>query len=123
MVDAKEAGRALKLLSEKLNKIVNTDFKNKEPCKSYGCLECKHFQREEGYDQQWGMFGFFYYKCKKQPDRNMYNHDNTYSILDIEPDYNPNFHYDKAKGECPYFERGENELIYMSEKEKKKHIY
>lgn len=31
----------------------------------------------------------------------------------------PYFHYENAKGKCPYFERGENELTYMSEKEKR----
>ena len=53
----------------------------------------------------------------------MYDHDNTYTIFDIEPDYSPYFHYDKAKGECPYFEQGKNELVYMSEKEKNECIF
>ena len=48
----------------------------------------------------------------------MYDNNNCYNIFDIEPDYSPYYHYDKAKGECPYFERGENKLIYMSEEEK-----
>ena len=116
-----EIGKALKIISDRLK---NTDaYTDDRPCKKYGCLECKHFQRKEGYDQQWGRFAFFYYKCKKQPDRNMYNNDNNYTIFDIEPDYNPNFHYDKAKGECPYFEQGKNELVYMSEKEKNECIF
>lgn len=116
-----EIGKALKIISDRLK---NTDaYADDRPCKKYGCLECKHFQRKEGYDQQWGRFAFFYYKCKKQPDRNMYDHDNTYTIFDIEPDYSPYFHYDKAKGECPYFEQGKNELVYMSEKEKNECIF
>ena len=65
----------------------------------------------------------FLINVKKQPDKNMYDYDNNYSIFDIEPDYSPHFYYDKAKGECPYFERGKNELIYMSEKEKSSYIY
>jgi len=114
--------KALKLISER---IVNTNFNDyceNETCKPYGCLECKNFRRQEGYDQQRGSFSFLYFKCKKQPDRDMHNYDNTYNIFDIEPDYSSYFHYDKSKGECPYFERGENDLVYMSEKEKRKSI-
>lgn len=119
MLNPTEIGMSLKSIS---NRLKNMDFYKSEPCKTYGCSECKHFQKEEGYDQGRGWFGFLYYKCKKQPDRNMYNRDNIYDIFDIEPDYNLNFHYDKAKGECPYFERGENELIYMTDEEKKECI-
>ena len=116
-----EIGKAFKKVSDRLrNADANADDR---PCKKYGCLECKHYQREEGYDHQWGRFAFFYYKCKKQPDRNMYDYDNKYTIFDIEPNYSPHFHYDKAKGECPYFEQGENELVYMSVKEKNKCIF
>ena len=116
---ATETTKAFKTILERLK----NPIKEEVPCKKYGCLECKHFQRTEGYDQQWGRLGFFYYKCKKQPNRNMYNYENRYDIFDIEPDYSPHFHNNKAKGECPYFEHGENELIYMSEKEKAKCIY
>lgn len=121
ILSGEKVGKALKTISTRL-KDINMDT-DKEDCKEYGCLNCKHYQREEGYDQQWGHFAFFYSKCKKQPDRNMYDHDNRYTIFDIEPDYSPHFHYDKAKGECPYYEEGENELVYMSEKEKNKIVY
>jgi hypothetical protein len=110
------AGEALKSIC---NKLRNTNWANSiEPCKTYGCLECKNFIRKEGYDQHRGCFAFFCSECKKQPDKNMNDFYNTYTILDIEPDYNPNFHYDAAKGECPYFEQGENELLFMTTEEK-----
>ena len=88
--------------------------------KTYGCLVCKNFQREQGYDQQWGMTLFLYFKCKMQPDRDMYVQDNRYSIYDIEPFYYDNPHFNKPKGLCLYFERGENELIHMTKKERKR---
>lgn len=116
--DPEKAGKALKELCDRLKN--KEEYVGDKPCEEYGCLACRHFQREEGYDQGWGAFAFFYFKCKKQPDRNMYKHDNQYTIFDIKPDYSPNFYYDKAKGKCPYFEQGENELIYMSEEEKLK---
>lgn len=116
---ATETAKAFKTILERLKNPITEEI----PCKKYGCLECKHFQRTEGYDQQWGRFGFFYYKCKKQPNRNMHNYENRYDIFDIEPDYSPHFYNNKVKGECPYFEQGGNELIYMSEKEKAKCIY
>ncbi len=106
--DISKVGSALKTL---LNRLKDSDFFEKteiSSCDTYGCLECKHYQRREVYNQQWGMFQFGQFKCKKQPDRNMMFHDNHY--------------YDKSKGDCPYFERGENELIYMTEKEKRKYI-
>ena len=37
--------------------------------------------------------------------------------------FHENLYYDKSKDECPYFERGENELIYMTEKEKRQFKY
>lgn len=119
-MDSEKMGNALKLMLKRLQNCTEID---NSPCKKYGCLECKYYQRKEGYDQEWGRFGFFYYKCLKQPNRNMYDKENTYSIFDIEPDYSPYFHYDKAKGKCPYFEQGDNELVYMSEEEKNKCLY
>ena len=118
-MNGSDVGKSLKILIERLSKLKN-EPKPDNSHRDYGCLCCKNFCRQEGYDQQWGRFIFCYFKCKKQPIRNMYNHDNTYDIFDIEPDYSPNFHYNKAKGECPYFDRGENELVYMSEREKQK---
>ena len=109
-----EIGEAFKVIAKRLKNYKTDDA----PCEKYGCLDCKHFQREQGYDYAHGMFGFYHHKCKKQPNRNMNIIENTYDIFDIKPDYSPHFHYENAKGECPYFECGENELIYMSEKEK-----
>ena len=123
MYDPNKAGEALKLLLERLKNAPNSKPDDNKACKTYGCLQCKNYQKKEGYDQEWGRFGFFYYKCKKQPNRDMCNSESTHTIFDIEPDYSPNFHYEKAKGECPYFERGNNELIYMSDKEKEECIY
>ena len=107
--NGERVGKALKTILTRLKDInINTE---KEDYKEYGCLNCKHYQRQEGYDQQWGIFAFFYCKCKKQPDINIY------TDLDIDPNY------DKAKGECPYYEQGKNELIYISEEEKNRIIY
>jgi len=117
-----DVGKALKLISERILNTNYDDYCENETCKPYGCLECKNFGRQEGYNQQRGSFIFQHFKCKKQTDRDMYNHDNTYNIFDIESDCSPYFHYDNAKGECPYFECSENDLVYMSEKEKRKCI-
>jgi hypothetical protein len=117
-LDAVSVGKALKTTLERLNAFRQEN----SHCKTYGCLVCKHFQRREGYDQEWGRFGFFYFKCKRQPNKDMtYNCRNMYNILDIEPGYNPNFYNHAAKGKCPDFERGDNELVYMSEKEKEEY--
>lgn len=116
--DGASVGKALKIISERLNAIRQENSHHE----TYGCLVCKHFQKREVYDQEWGRFGFFYHKCKKQPNRNiMYNYRNMYDISDIEPNYNSNFYNHVVKGECSYFERGENELVYMSEKEKEEY--
>lgn len=113
--DGASVGKALKIISERLNTLQQENSHHE----TYGCLVCKHFQRREVYDQEWGRFGFFYSKCKRQPNKDMtYNCRNMYNILDIEPGYNPNFYNHAAKGKCPDFERGDNELVYMSEKEK-----
>ena len=114
--DSMKIGKALRELLDRLNNIERRV--DNEVCEKYGCLECRHFQRKEVYDQEWGRFAFFNFKCKRQPGRNMYDHNNHYTIFDINPDYSPYFHYDKAKGECPYFEQGENELIYMPDEDK-----
>lgn len=106
MEDTKSVGGAFKILLGRLRKS-DLSPKKTERSEGYGCLECKHYQRREVYNQQWGMFQFGQFKCKKQPNRNMMFHENHY--------------YDKSKGECPYFERGENELIYMTEKEKRQY--
>ena len=106
MEEAKSVGEAFKILLDRLRKTDLSPKETKRP-EGYGCLECKHYQRREVYNQQWGMFQFGQFKCKKQPERNMMFHENHY--------------FDKSKGECPYFERGENELIYMTEKEKRQY--
>lgn len=116
--DGASVGKALKIISERLNTLQQENSHHE----TYGCLVCKHFQRREVYDQEWGRFGFFYHKCKKQPNRNIiYNYRNMYDISDIESNYNPNFYNHVVKVECSYFERGENELVYMSEKEKEEY--
>ena len=85
-----EVGKAFKVIAERLR---NPDNFKDEPCKTYGCLSCKNYHCTQGYDYEWGRFVFLNYECKKQPERNMYDYDNTYSIFDIEPDYSPYFHY------------------------------
>ncbi len=103
------------IIKREINMFTDTD-----PYKDYGCLKCKHFQRKQGYDQQWGRVLFLYFKCKMQPDRDMHIQDNRYDICDIKPFRYDNLHLNKPKGLCLYFERGENELIYMTKEERRR---
>lgn len=103
--NASELGKAFKTLLNRIKKEAFTSDCDDNSCERYGCLVCKHFQRSELYDQQWGNSYFGLFKCKKQPDKNMMLRENYY--------------HDRSVEKCPYFERGENELIYMSEREKK----
>lgn len=104
--NANKVGKTFKILLNRIKKEAFSSDCEGGSCDGYGCLECKYFQRREDYDYQWGMFKFCWFKCKKRPDRNMM--------------FNENLYYDKTKCECPYFERGENELIYMTDREKKR---
>ena len=83
-------GKAIRVVLDKLNE-ANLST-NTHEC--YGCFGCRHYQRREVYDEQWGMTRLGQFKCKVQPDRDMMLIENTY--------------YDAR---CPYFERGENEII------------
>ena len=87
-------GKAFRVVLDKLNE-ANLST-NSHEC--YGCLACRHYQRREVYDEQWGMIRLGQFKCKVQPDRDMMLVENTY--------------YD---AQCPCFERGENEIIPMAE--------
>lgn len=65
---------------------------------SHDCLNCKFHTRKEGFDQQWGMFKFMYFSCEK-------GHDVAFHV----------------KSDCCDFEEGENTLIYMTDRKKKKY--
>lgn len=92
-----DVGKALKLISQRLQEI-DIDETSDNTCQEYGCLYCKHYVKEEGYNQQWGMYQFYNCYCKKGIEKH-------YSLI-----------IDNSK--CNEFEHGDNILIYMSEKEK-----
>lgn len=46
--DGASVGKALKIISERLNTIQQENSHHE----TYGCLVCKHFQRREVYDQE-----------------------------------------------------------------------
>lgn len=93
MNQGKFAGEALRRVLEVLeNKEVedNTKYKNE------GCLNCIYYTKEEGYNQAWGTFQFY----------------NCYCTKGIKKVY--------LNSECESFKFGDNTLVYMSNKEKKK---
>jgi hypothetical protein len=98
MQSSEEIGLAFR---EIINRIKNTNFDEvKEPIK-WGCHYCKNYTREEGYNQQWGMYQFYNCYCNKG----------------IKDEYIIN---DGKQSNCSEFEEGENNLVYMSDKEKRR---
>lgn len=105
-------GRALKTIADRLKNIPVMPLANTE---IYGCVGCRHFWSKETYDYQWGMWYFGEHRCKKQPNKGLMFSGDTYSNLDLDSSYS------LAKGECPYFERGQRELVYLTSEEKRKY--
>ncbi|MDF2950445.1 MAG: hypothetical protein K0S18_28 [Anaerocolumna sp.] len=94
--DGNKAGEALRTILNRLKTIKDEPV---EECKKRGCFHCKNYVRREGYNQQWGMYQFYNNYCNKgvEEDKHMY--------------------MDK---DCVSFELGENQYIYMSDKEKRR---
>lgn len=93
------AGAMFKVIAQRLRDVSKMNDYPPKPIVPWGCLNCKHYVREEGYDQEWGRYAFFYHHCDKGLDDKY--------IVNGKDAPNP---------EC--FEEGEPTVIYMSEKEK-----
>lgn len=96
MEQCKEVGEALKTIFKRLQEI--TPDECTDTSREYGCLYCKHYIKEEGYNQQWGMYQFYNCYCNKGIK------EKYYSIID--------------SSKCNSYEHGDNILVYMSDKEK-----
>lgn len=94
-----DIGSALKLILKRLNEYKDEPVEETN-CK-WGCLGCKNYVRKEGYNQQWGMYQFYTHYCSK-------GFEDKYIV-----------HTGNAD-DCKSWEEGENTLIYMSDKEKRK---
>ena len=107
-----DVGRAFKTIANRLKSVPTLPL---EKIEAYGCLVCRHFWSKETYDYQRGMWYFGEHRCKKQLDKGLMLSDDTYSNLDLD------FSYNFAKGECPHFQKGQRELIYLTNDEKRKY--
>lgn len=111
--NSEDIGQAFKTVTDRLKNAPK--IYSEEKIEEYGCLVCKHFWSKESYDYQWGMWYFGEHRCKKQPDKGLMFSDDTYSNLDLD------LSYSLAKGECPYFERGQREIVHLTNEEKRKY--
>lgn len=89
---SEEAGKALKLVSDRLRKrkVNEKENYNKEP--KHTCTNCKYRNMEKGYDQQWGHFFIIKNWCGK--DR---------KLMDIFYSRGNDKHFSEP---CEYFEAG-----------------
>lgn len=96
IINADKVGEALKLIIERISAFEDEPLTEEI---KWGCFYCKNYIREEGYNQQWGMYAFYRCYCSKGATE----------------DYLIN---NSNKENCKLFEEGENQFVYISEKEK-----
>ncbi len=102
VVSSKEAGKALKTISQRLKEF---DFKSIEEIpNSHTCGNCKYRVGEEGYDQQWGMTYCVHNWCEK-------------GLMDSWDKKKPDYWIVEG---CSEYEEGEGKYIRMPDKERKR---